>query len=83
MARPRLPELTNWYASFARSTHPAFVFVTASHSFMSRPWPGSNGLPTPDATKAATRSFGSFTTSVPCAKSAKSLPFAFGGNDAT
>ena len=35
-----------------------------SQPFISRPWPGLNGLPTPSATSAATRGLGSFTTSV-------------------
>ncbi len=37
----------------AISTQEAFALVTASHSFMSRPWPGSNGSPAPSATSAS------------------------------
>src|SRR5258708_6467197 len=35
---------------------------TTSHSFMIRPCPGSKRCPSPAATNASTRSFGSFTT---------------------
>ncbi len=36
-----------------------------SHSFMSRPWPGSKRRPAPEASNASTRCFGSFTTKFP------------------
>src|SRR5262249_48687679 len=68
---------TNACASFASALHETFGLTTVTHSFISRPCPGSNGLPSPFATNASTRALGSFTTSVPCVNKANSLPFAF------
>jgi hypothetical protein len=59
----RFDPLTNACASFARSVHETFVLVTLSH-FLSRPRPGSHCVPTRAPTNPATRSSGSFTTSV-------------------
>jgi hypothetical protein len=39
------PDRAKSYASLARSIHDVFGLVTESHSFVSRPCPGSNGLP--------------------------------------
>src|SRR5712692_7855048 len=73
--RSQRPDPTKSRASLARLNH--FSLVTgamATHSFISRPWPGSKCCPSPDATKASTRSFGSFTTSFPLTSMANTLP---------
>ena len=44
---------------------------------MIRPWPGSKCSPTPDPISAVTRSWGSFTTSLPLTNMANTLPFTF------
>src|SRR5438034_9332441 len=50
---------------------------TATHSFMTRPRPASNGVPFPAATSWSTRSRGSFTTRFPPETIAKIFPFTF------
>src|SRR5207247_8830927 len=69
-------ELAAFIASFASANHYSSPFVaTTNHSFITRPGPGSNRLPSPAATRASTRGRDSLTTNSSFdERSAKILP---------
>ncbi len=52
-------------ASRARATHDASSPSSSTHSFIRRPWPGSNGRPFPSAVSSSTRARGSLATNRP------------------
>jgi hypothetical protein len=69
-------------ASLASVTQDFGSAVTTSHSFMSRPWPGSKRVPLPAAMSALTRSSGSLTTKCPFDDiMANIFPFTFSARD--